>query len=397
MAKRVSLAAWASSTATNEFSAQIGESVLSVVGRLMGTGAITVQMHPDLALGAHNTFGTNRASATFAAGKVRFVGGTNIAEGLTRQVRPSRVATHALVYGEEEKSVIAALTDAASRVTREAFLSAAGTSTTALSAVGSADLDERQLRSESIGFRIALGADDAAGLYLPGPAGSSAGKFWVGDTVTLHTGTGEFDFNNQSIVVAAINIIEGDAVAGVTDLEVRVELGSTALAPSAGSASGGSVGLTPASGTLSASPGAGSSITPFHTHPTAALVSSWKDPVRAASTGNLTISAPGATIDGVTMALQDRFLAKDQTAGAENGIYIWLGAAVAASRAADFASGSMALGAAVVVTEGSVNADRIYVCTTNATITIGTTALAFAELTNQVSAADKLYLHSTRS
>jgi hypothetical protein len=106
-------------------------------------------------------------------------------------------------------------------------------------------------------------------------------------------------------------------------------------------------------------------------------VSSWKEPVRAASTGNLTISAPGATIDGVTMVAQDRFLAKDQTAGAENGIYVWLGAAVAATRAADFASGSMALGATVYSTEGTVNADRAFVCTTNATITVDTTALAF--------------------
>jgi len=80
------------------------------------------------------------------------------------------------------------------------------------------------------------------------------------------------------------------------------------------------------------------------------------------------------------MAAQDRFLAKDQTAGAENGIYIWLGAAVAAVRAPDFSSGSQAVGAAVFVSEGTVNADRIYACTTNATITLGTTALTFAEV-----------------
>lgn len=392
-------AAWASSSATAEFAAQIGESVLSVVGRLIGTGAITVQMSPDLVLSAYNTFGTNRSSATFAAGKVRFVGGVNIAEGLSRQVRPSRVATHALVYGEEEKSVIAALADAASRVTREAFLSAAGTSTTALTAIGAADLAERKLRSESIEIRIALGADDAAGLYLPGPAGSTAGKFWVGDTVTLHTGSGEFDFANQSIVVAAINIIEGEAVAAVTDLEVRVELGSTALGAAAGSASGGSVGLTPASGGLPASPGGGSSIIPFHTHPTAALISSWKEPVRVGTTtaGTLATSfEAGDTIDGVVLAAGDRILVKDQAAGAENGIYIVMTSG-APTRASDFDTGDRALGAAVLVTEGTGNADRIWVCTTNATITIGTTALVFAELTNPVSVADKLYLHSTRS
>lgn len=46
----------------------------------------------------------------------------------------------------------------------------------------------------------------------------------------------------------------------------------------------------------------------------------WKDDVRAASTANINLASPGASIDGVTMAANDRFLAKNQTAGAENGI-----------------------------------------------------------------------------
>src|SRR3990167_8540935 len=218
-------AAWASSSATDEFSAQIGESLLSVAGRLIGTGAITIQMSPTFVLSAYNSFGTNRTNATFAANKVRFVAGTNIAEGLTRQIRPSRVATHEWVYGEEEASTVSDLADAASRVTREAFLSTVGTATTTLDAVGDADLAERQLRSESLSVRIALGDDDSTGLYIPWD------DFWVGDTITLHTGTGEFDYNNASFKVAAINVIEGPAAAAVTDLEVRVELGSTQMSP----------------------------------------------------------------------------------------------------------------------------------------------------------------------
>ena len=358
-------AAWASSTATDEFAAQIGESLLSVVGRLIGTGTITVQMSPTFVLSAYNSFGTDRSSATFAANKVRFVGGTNIAEGLTRQIRPSREATHAWVYGEAEASAVASLADAATRVTREAFLSTTGTATTTLEAVGDADLAERQLRAESLSVRIALGDDDSTGLYQPWD------DFWVGDTITLHTGTGEFDYDNVSFRVAAINIIEGPAAKEVTDLEVRVELGSTQMIDADG---------RPITTGISASPGGGSSAVPFHTHASSATVSAWKEPVRAASTSNLTISAPGATIDGVTMAAQNRFLAKDQTAGAENGIYVWLGAAVAAVRAADFSTGSQAVGAAVLVSEGTVNADRIYKCTTDATITLDTTALTFEDI-----------------
>jgi glucose-like phosphotransferase system IIB component len=54
-----------------------------------------------------------------------------------------------------------------------------------------------------------------------------------------------------------------------------------------------------------------------------------KAPVRVATVGNISLTAPGATVDGVTMVLNDRVLVWKQTAGAENGIYIWNGAAVA--------------------------------------------------------------------
>ena len=243
-------AAWASSTATNAFSAQIGESVLSVGGRLIGTGAITVQMSPAFVLGAYNSYGTDRSNATFAAGKVRFVAGTNIADGLSRQLRPSTVATHSIVYGESEISAIAAISGAATRVTREVFMSTTGTITAALGAIGSADLAERLLRSESLSVRIILGSDASTGLYLPWTS------FWVGDTITVYTGTGEYDYNNTSFRVAAINIVEPAAAVLATDLEVTVELGSAGILE----------GSAPGSGLVSAG-GGSSSVVPVHSHP----------------------------------------------------------------------------------------------------------------------------------
>ncbi len=45
-----------------------------------------------------------------------------------------------------------------------------------------------------------------------------------------------------------------------------------------------------------------------------------KDPVRVAATGNVTLTAPGAAINGITMAAGDRFLAPLQNTGTENGI-----------------------------------------------------------------------------
>lgn len=82
----------------------------------------------------------------------------------------------------------------------------------------------------------------------------------------------------------------------------------------------------------------------------------WKDSVRAASTGNLTISAPGTTIDGVTMATNDRFLAKNQSTGSQNGIYIFNGSGSAATRSLDANTFDELEAAIVSVEEGTTNA-----------------------------------------
>ena len=62
---------------------------------------------------------------------------------------------------------------------------------------------------------------------------------------------------------------------------------------------------------------------------------SWKMVVRAASTANLNLASMPATVDGVTLNSGDRFLAKDQTTTSQNGIYVFNGAASAATRSTD--------------------------------------------------------------
>lgn len=82
----------------------------------------------------------------------------------------------------------------------------------------------------------------------------------------------------------------------------------------------------------------------------------WKDSVRVASTANVNTAAPGAAIDGVALAVSDRVLLKDQTAAAQNGIYIWNGAAVAMARADDASTFDELEAAVVRVEEGTVGA-----------------------------------------
>ena len=80
-----------------------------------------------------------------------------------------------------------------------------------------------------------------------------------------------------------------------------------------------------------------------------------KDSARVASTANINLAAPGATIDSIAMVTGDRFLAKDQTTVNQNGIYIWNGAAVAATRAPDADTFDELEAATIQIEEGTVN------------------------------------------
>lgn len=106
----------------------------------------------------------------------------------------------------------------------------------------------------------------------------------------------------------------------------------------------------------------------------------WKESVRVASTANITISAPGASHDGVTFATNNRVLLKNQTTASENGLWIWNGAAVAMTRASDANENSeVTSGLAVYVEEGTANGGKAFVLTTPNPIVVGTTALTFTQ------------------
>ena len=105
-----------------------------------------------------------------------------------------------------------------------------------------------------------------------------------------------------------------------------------------------------------------------------------KDSVRVATTANITIATAlnnGDTLDGVTLATDDRVLVKNQDTGSQNGIYV---VAVSPARSTDFdADSEVTAGAFTFVEEGTTNADSGWVLTTDDDITVGTTAIAFAQ------------------
>ena len=102
-----------------------------------------------------------------------------------------------------------------------------------------------------------------------------------------------------------------------------------------------------------------------------------KDSVHVATTANITLSGT-QTIDGTAVEAGDRVLVKNQTAGADNGIYV--AAAGSWSRAADAnTSSEVTPGMFVFVEEGTVNGDNGFVLTTDAPITLDTTSLTFTQ------------------
>lgn len=103
----------------------------------------------------------------------------------------------------------------------------------------------------------------------------------------------------------------------------------------------------------------------------------WKDPARVATTANITLSGT-QTIDGVAVVAGDRVLVKNQSTGSANGVY--LAASGAWTRATDFDAASEVLGAAVFVSEGTTQGNQVWLMTTDAPVTVGTTALTFAQV-----------------
>ncbi|MDP4146525.1 MAG: tail fiber protein [Bacillota bacterium] len=123
-----------------------------------------------------------------------------------------------------------------------------------------------------------------------------------------------------------------------------------------------------------------------------------KDSVRAATTGadinaaynntagTLTSNVSAAAVyDGVTLAVGDRVLVKDQTTQAQNGIYTVTNAgssttAYVLTRAADADTGAkLTSGSYVWVEQGTTYGDSGWIMTQNGNITIGTTAITWTQ------------------
>lgn len=184
------------------FSAQVGESVLDVVRRLMEMG-LKVQMDPDtFELHAWEApHRTDRTSGSWAANKVRFQKPTaeNLQTGNIKSDTDRKVRAHI------QRSVVLAGSDNSYAIsqgsTEPPWEGGYRLDTDETTTPGTVASRQRLARSDAVDnvkLVFKLGDDELDGYYRPWDHVSP------GDLVTLHTGTDQWEYNETTFPVAAI-------------------------------------------------------------------------------------------------------------------------------------------------------------------------------------------------
>jgi hypothetical protein len=195
--------AW--SVESGEFTAQVGESVLSVVQRLMNAG-LYVRMNPDtfvLQAYENDEHRRDRTGGAWGTNVVRFQAPTdgtvdtgNILSESERLLESSIKRSLIWAGGQDhyEKAT------QASDVPWEGFEASDVVSSAALSQIAGRQLSARNEAADTPKIRLKMGRSPATGRYLPWE------QVRVEDLVTVNTGTEEWDFDESTYPVAALRI-----------------------------------------------------------------------------------------------------------------------------------------------------------------------------------------------
>lgn len=100
-----------------------------------------------------------------------------------------------------------------------------------------------------------------------------------------------------------------------------------------------------------------------------------KDNVKVRTSSNISIASPGASLDGISLSINDRVLVAGQADQTENGIYVFNGSAVPMTRSLDANTGSELVNAIVPVDEGTSTGSVWR--QTSVGITLGSTNIVF--------------------
>ena len=215
--------------------------------------------------------------------------------------------------------------------------------------------------------------------------GTLSTDFENGDTVdgvTLSTGDRILIKNQSTASQNGIYTVNASgAPTRATDFDADAEVtGGCVIPVSEGTANGNKIFILTTNDPITVG-STGLSFSPLDTNVTG--FTDFKAAVRVATTVAGTLASSfenGDTVDGVTLATNDRILIKNQASAAENGIYK-VNASGAPTRATDFDADSEAVpGTVIPVTAGTANANTVWMLTTNPSITLGVTSLVFSQI-----------------
>jgi hypothetical protein len=250
---------WADSGREGKLRVRFLKNLYDVAMRLVRIGLLQIEMAPGLVLHAYREVGTDRTSATFASGKVRFVEGVNIASELSRGMAGRDFASHAYVHYTPESGGNGWTNTAKSGsfpYVQEIGFDASDTDTAATARrAARGEMGWREGSQEALILAHTVpypgtATDELNGLYLPGPSWSDNGLYWVGDLVTVATEGDEFGYDNATHRVYAITLREdatGYLAPPIVELNapyLAADASSSGLtaSPIAGSVTGGTGG-----------------------------------------------------------------------------------------------------------------------------------------------------------
>lgn len=204
----------------------------------------------------------------------------------------------------------------------------------------------------------------------------------VGNATTLAT-VATAGVTGSSTAIPVVTINAKGLTTSITTAAVIAPAGTLSGSTLAAGVTGSSLtslgtiaNLSVTAGTISTTPSASTDIANKDYVDTVAQGLDPKASCVAATTVNITLSAP-QTIDGIALIAGDRCLVKNQSAPAENGIYVV--AAAAWTRSTDMNAWVEVPGAFTFIEQGTTQADTGWVCTSNAGGTLGTTAITFVQ------------------
>jgi hypothetical protein len=190
---------------SGEFKAQVGENVLAVVKRLMEAG-LYVSMDPDtFELSAYQaaTHRRDRTGGAWGASVVRFQAPTgedidtgNIKSDAKRAIAAFIKRSVVLAGGQD----VFGMDTGTSDIPWEGFYYADVNDADAAEGIAGVQIGARDDAGDTLRLRGRLGTNTSAGYYRPFEDAR------LDDLATIHTGTDQFDHNEQDFPIAAITV-----------------------------------------------------------------------------------------------------------------------------------------------------------------------------------------------